>query len=103
MSKYFSRFGAEKVNYMITAHLISFQANVKAKTYFQIQWIRGPQVEQTEILNIANVGNDNAFILINKSFTRQSQLYRDGKNGKFKSKIVILILIYISIVLIQTA
>jgi hypothetical protein len=70
MAKYFQRLGTEKLDFMITARLISFQANVKAKTYFQIQWIRGPQVEQTEVLNIANVANDNAFILINKSFTR---------------------------------
>lgn len=70
MAKYFQRLGSEKKDFMITVRLISLQAEVQVKTFFSIQWKRGPQTEDSSVFEVNPLlGNKT---LINQSFTRQS-------------------------------
>jgi hypothetical protein len=68
MAKFFERIGSQKRDFIITMRLISLQADVQAKSFFSVQWKRGPQTEDSSVFEV-NPINGNTTI-INESFTR---------------------------------
>ncbi|TNV78995.1 hypothetical protein FGO68_gene11755 [Halteria grandinella] len=84
MAKYFQRIGTEKKDFIITVKLISFQADLQTKSYFSIQWKRGPQTEDSPVFELNPISGNTT--IINEQFSRQSQLYRDTKSGRFLKK-----------------
>ena len=68
MAMFFERLGSQKRDFIITMRLISLQADVQTKTFFSIQWKRGPQIEDSSVFEIDPVNGNTT--IINESFTR---------------------------------
>jgi hypothetical protein len=90
MAKFFERMGSQKKDFIITMRLISLTAEVPAKSFFSIQWKRGPQTEDSSVFEVmANgAGGGPSTTIINETFTRQSNIYLDTQKNRYLKKMV---------------
>jgi hypothetical protein len=62
MAKYFQRIGTEKRDFVVTVKLISLHIEVSTKSYFSIQWKRGPQTEDSPVIEVNPIAGNTTII-----------------------------------------
>lgn len=78
MAKFLQRFGAEKVSCVVNLTIHSVHADVVQPLSLTIQFIRGPQKDESQRFEL-NASSPDADI--NEQFSRESTFYKEKGSG----------------------